>query len=303
MLLVTGTTGFVGRHLQPLLQRRNLPFRAVSRLSMAGHLAVGDISGSTDWNEALVDVDVIVHLAARNQNVVERPVSDAAEFTAVNVDGTVNLARQAATRGVKRFVFVSTIKVNGEQTAPGQPFSANAPVSPKTAYAASKFEAEQRLAEISATSGMEVVIVRPPLVYGRGVAGSFDALVRLVKSGMPLPFASIDNRRSILYVENLADLLVSAALHPAAAGNVLMPADEAALATPELIRLIAQATGKSVRLLPCPAGVLRGIANLTGKGDLAGRVLDSLEVDASETRRLLGWTPPFQTPDAIRRSI
>jgi nucleoside-diphosphate-sugar epimerase len=303
MLLVTGATGFVGQDLQNALRVRNLPFRAASRTARAGCLAVGDIDGGTDWNTVLPGVDAVIHLAAANQNVVDGSNPEPAIFRTVNTEGTINLAKQAAASGVKRFIFISTIKVNGERSAKGRPFTPQDSPDPTTDYALSKLEAERALIALSKTSNMEIVIIRPPLVYGRGAGGSFRALAQLVRSGIPLPMASICNRRSMVYVENLTDLIVTAARHPAAAGQVLLAGDDEAVSTPELLRRLAAAMGRSARLLPCPPAILHFLGRATGKGDLVSRLTDWLEVDTSHTRALLDWTPPFDMRDALKRSF
>ncbi len=303
MLLVTGATGFVGHDLQDKLRTRSLDFRAASRSSQAGYIAVGEIDGATDWKAALTGIDTVVHLAAVNQNVIKGPGSGGALFRTVNTDGAINLARQAAAVGVKRFVFLSTIKVNGERTIKGRPFTSHDTPSPATDYAASKLEAEQLLSALSKSSGMEVVIIRPPLVYGRGAGGSFRALTKLVRSGIPLPLASINNRRSMVYVENLTDLIVRAALHPAASGQVLLAGDSEAVSTPELLKRLALAIGCPARLVPCPPAALRVFGQITGKGELISRLTDWLEADVAGTQELLDWKPPFDMGHALKRSF
>ncbi len=302
MLLVTGATGFVGQDLQQALRVRNLTYRTASRSPRAGSVAVGKIDAATDWKAALSGVDVVIHLAAANQNVVDGSDAEPGAFRRVNAEGTINLANQAVAAGVKRFVFISTIKVNGERSDAGRAFTSHDPAAPTTEYAISKLEAEQALIALSKTTGMEIVIIRPPLVYGRAVEGSFRALKRLVRSGIPLPLASIDNRRSMVYVENLTDLIVTAASHPAAAGQIFLAGDGEAVSTPELMRRLATAMGCSARLLPCPPGVLNFLGRATGKAELVNRLTDWLEVDISHTRALLDWTPPFDMRTALKRS-
>ncbi|EPE94922.1 NAD-dependent epimerase/dehydratase family protein [Rhizobium grahamii] len=301
MLLVTGATGFVGQDLQQELCTRGLAFRATSRTSRQGYSPVGDIDGATDWSAALSGIEIVIHLAATNQNVVTGSGEDRELLRTVNIEGTINLAGQAAASGVRRFIFLSTIKVNGERSVKGHPFTPDDVPAPQTDYAASKLEAEKRLIELSRSSGMEVVIIRPPLVYGRGVGGSFRALAKLVKSGIPLPLASISNRRSMVYVENLSDLVLTAALHPAAAGQVLLAGDVDAVSTPELVRHLAAAIGCPARLLPCPPLALRTLAAVAGKKELVSRLTEWLEVDITPTRSLLDWTPPFDMGQALKR--
>jgi nucleoside-diphosphate-sugar epimerase len=303
MFLVTGASGFVGRGLMQTLRQRGMPFRATSRHGGGELFAVGDIDDRTDWSAALAGIDTVVHLASVNQNVVEGSPAVLAEYRSVNVEGTINLARQAANACVKRFVFISSIKVNGETTAKGKPFtSADAPA-PQTDYGRTKLEAEQALQALSETTAMKVVVVRSPLVYGPGMKGSFPALVRLARRGLPLPFASIDNRRSMVYLENLTDLIVRVATHPDAAGGTFMVADRKSPSTPELVRLIAAASGSAASLLPFPPALLELAGSVTGKRDLVHRLTRSLEVDILETSRRLDWTPPFEMADALSRTL
>ncbi len=301
MFLVTGASGFVGRGLLRTLQQRAIPFRGTSR--SAGLVSVGDIHGATDWSAALEGIDVIIHLAAVNQNVVEGSTAVFAEYRSVNVEGTINLARQAAAAGVRRFVFLSSIKANGEETARGKPFTAAGNPAPQSDYGRTKLEAEQRLTPLNNSTKMEIAVIRSPLVYGPGMRGSFQALVRLVQRGLPLPFASIDNRRSMVYLENLTDLIVATATHPDAAGGTFMVADRKSPSTPELVRMIAAATGSSTSLLPFPPALLELVGSATGKRELVHRLTRSLEVDISETNRRLGWTPPFEMGDALSRTL
>jgi nucleoside-diphosphate-sugar epimerase len=299
MFLVTGASGFVGKGLQETLRQREIRFRSTSRHAHNGNVVVCNIDSHTDWSDALKGVDVVVHLAAVNQNVVQGRPATRGDFWEVNVEGTMNLAGQAVAAGVKRFIYLSSVKVNGEWTARGKPFTSSDTPSPQTAYAASKLEAERCLRTLSVGVPLETVILRPPLVYGRGVQGSFAALARLVAKRVPLPLRSIRNRRSMIYLENLTDLIVTAASHPSAAGKTFMAGDLESPSTPELLKLVAAASGGSCHLLPCPPILLETAARAVGKQDLVYRLTRSLEVDTSETRRLLDWTPPFQMPNAL----
>ncbi|WP_160003271.1 NAD-dependent epimerase/dehydratase family protein [Rhizobium sp. 18055] len=303
MFLITGANGFVGSGLQQTLQQHDLPFRAASRRAGDNLCAVGDIDANTDWSAALDGIDVVVHLAAVNQNVVEGSPAVLEAYRKVNVDGTMNLARQAAAAGVRRFVLVSSIKANGEATSPGRPFAAADTPDPQTDYGTTKLEAEQRLHAWSRDSDMDVVVIRPPLVYGPGMRGSFDALVGLVRRGLPLPFGSIRNRRSMVYLENLTDLIVTTAIHPDAAGGTFIAGDGQSPSTPELLRLIAAAIGAPMRLLPFPPVLLEAAARLVGKQDLVYRLTRSLEVDISENKARLGWTPPFEMREGLSRTL
>jgi nucleoside-diphosphate-sugar epimerase len=213
-------------------------------------------------------------------------------FRAVNVDGTLNLVRQAATAGVKRFVFISSVKVNGELTQPGRAFTETDAAAPQDAYGQSKHEAEQGLRQLAADTGMEVVIIRPPLVYGPGVKANFAALMRAVQRGWPLPLGAVHNQRSLVALDNLVDFIVTCITHPQAANQTFLVSDGEDLSTTELVRGMAQAVGVPARLLPVPVWALQAGATLLGKGDAVQRLCGNLQVDISKARNLLGWTPP-----------
>jgi len=223
------------------------------------------------------------------------------EYRRVNVDGTINLARQAAEAGVRRFIFISSIKVNGEQTSFGRPFTAEDIPVPVDAYGISKYEAERGLLKISADTGLEVVIIRPPLVYGPGVKGNFSSMMRVVKKGFPLPLGAIKNKRSLVALDNLVDLIITCINHPAAANQVFLAGDGEDLSTTELLRGVAKAAGVSSRLIPVPASVLMFMASLVGKKEMAQRLLGSLQVDISKACDLLGWTPLLSVEEGLRR--
>ena len=268
-------------------------------------VVVGDLA-EAKWDVALRDVEYVIHLAARVHVVNDAAPGRLARYRAVNVDATRRLASRAAAAGARRFVFVSTIKVNGEETAPGSPFTETSPVielGPEAdPYAASKLEAERALAEVVSDTGIEVVVIRPPLVYGPGVKANFAALARAVARGIPLPFGSIDNARSLIAVDNLADLIALCIDHPAAANRVLLASDGEDLSTPDLVRRIGQAIGRGPRLFSCPPALLRAAAGAIGKAQMAHRLLTSLQVDSSTTRGLLGWKPPLTVDEALRRA-
>jgi len=224
-----------------------------------------------------------------------------AEYRRVNVDGTLNLARQAATAGVKRFIFISSIKVNGEQTPLGQPFTAEDTPAPEDAYGISKWEAEQGLLQLATETGMGVVIIRPPLVYGPGVKGNFANMIKLVAKGLPLPLGAIHNLRSLVSVDNLVDLIITCIDHPAATNQVFLAGDGQDLSTTELLRGVARAMGESSRLIPVPSSLLMLGATLSGKKAMAQRLLGSLQVDISKARHLLGWEPLISVEEGLRR--
>jgi len=252
-------------------------------------VAVGDIGPATDWRAALEGARCVVHLAARTHVMSESAADPLAEYRRANVAATVRLAREAAAAGARRLVFMSSIKVNGESTQ--RPYTEADPPRPEDAYGVSKWETEQALAGVAAATGLEVVVLRPPLVYGPGVKGNFLRLMRLVARGVPLPLASVANRRSLIYVGNLADAVVAAIDAPGAAGRTLLAADAEDLSTPDLVRAIARSLGTRARLLPCPPALLNLGAALAGRRAVAARLTGSLQVDASALRRELGWRP------------
>lgn len=300
LVLVTGASGFVGRRLVGSLLGAGQAVRAACRspqtfaagICSAELSLVGDLDAATDWRQAVDGVDAIVHLAARVHVMQERTDDPLAEFRRVNVEGTLALARQAASAGVRRFVFVSSIKVNGEATSLGLPFTADDVPAPSDAYGISKHEAETALMALSMQTGMEVVVIRPVLVYGPGVGANFRSMMRWLKKGIPLPLNAVDNRRSMVAVDNLVDLITLCLHHPAAVGQVFLASDGDDLSTPELLRRVARALGRRARLFSVPQGLLVFAANILGKGAVAQRLCGSLQADIAKNRRLLGWTPP-----------
>lgn len=303
-LLVTGASGFVG---SALLRRAasERPVRAAVRRELAvprgvEQALVEGLSSDADWSAALVGVDVVVHAAARVHVMHDSAADPLAEFRRVNVAGTRRLAEQAAAASVRRFVFLSSIKVLGERTPPGQPFSADDAPAPRDPYGISKHEAEQCLREIGAATGMEVTIVRPPLVYGPGVKANFLRMLRWLDRGLPLPLGAMENRRSLVALDNLVDLLLLCADHPEAAQQTFLAADGEDLSTSELLRRLAAALGRPARLVPVPVPLLRALGVALGKGALVQRLCDSLQVDTRAARELLGWRPPVSVDEALR---
>ncbi|ARJ66574.1 NAD-dependent dehydratase [Magnetospirillum sp. ME-1] len=291
-ILVTGATGFVGAALiRHLRQQGDEVVGAVRRSTDPGMVAVGDIGPGTDWLPALAGVETVIHLANRAHVMTETEADPEAAFMAVNRDGSLRLAHQAVEAGVRRLVFVSSIKVNGEATF-GRGFTAADPPAPEDAYGRSKLEAERGLADIAVASGLELVVVRPPLLHGPGVKGNLRSLMRAVDKGIPLPFGLVRNQRSLLGMDNLVNLLSLCARSERAAGGIWLATDGEDVSSAELVRRLAAVLGRPARLLPVPPALLRLAGRLTGRGAAVERLLGSLQVDDSETRRVLGWAPP-----------
>lgn len=309
-VLVTGANGFIGSSLVPKLEAvAHVARSAVRQDSGAAQgkavgdlVCIGNIDSSTRWDKALVGVDVVIHLAARVHVMHETTDNPLDAFRKVNVQGTLNLARQAAEAGVKRFIYVSSIKVNGDRTLefPYTDDDIPAPVDP---YAISKHEAEKTLLEFGRVSGMDVVIVRPPLVYGSAVGGNFKRLMQLIERGIPLPFASIRNARSMVSVQNLVDFLIRCLEHPKAAGEIFLVADGKDWSTPELIRSIAREMNVPAHLFSFPLSLLNPIAHMAGQGQALQRLCYSLVVDISKAREYLDWTPPQSPDDAVHETV
>ena len=304
--LVTGGSGFLGRALiERLVQLPDCsvvaPVRATSAVLPAGvrQLPLTSLNGTNDWSEALTDVDVVVHAAARVHVMKEVSSDPLAAFREVNVEATLNLARQAAASGTKRFIFISSIKVNGEGAEPGTVYSADDVPAPIDPYGISKLEAERGLKELAAVTGMEVVIIRPVLVYGPGVKANFLSMMRWLYRGVPLPFGAVHNQRSLVAIDNLVDFIVTCSEHPAAANQVFLISDGEDVSITQLLRKLAGALGKPAILLPIPAWLMSGAATLLGQRALSDRILGSLRVDISKNRQLLGWTPPVTLDKAL----
>jgi nucleoside-diphosphate-sugar epimerase len=305
-ILLTGASGFVGRATLRSALAAGHEVCAVVRTGAAPAppaqvVRISDLASYTRWRDALDGVDAVVHLAARVHVMRDRATDSLAAFRAVNVDGARQVASAAAEAGVRRFVFVSSVKVHGE-ASDDAPLTAESPLAPADAYGRSKAEAEDALREIESRSPLRVVVVRPPLVYGPGVGANFLTLLKVVSRGWPLPLGRIDNRRSLIYVDNLADLLLLAAVHPAAASRALLVADGPPVSTPELIRRMGRALGRPVRLAAVPEPWLRLAGRATGRSAAVDRLLGSLEVDDSPTRQLLGWREPVPPAEGLRRT-
>ena len=304
-ILVTGANGFVGRALCVEAIVRGMQVRGGVRHQCdlpAGieRLIVGEINENTNWQRALNGCDVLVHLAARVHVMRESAKNPLEEFRRVNVQGTEHLARSAVASGVKRFVYVSSIKVNGEETLGGKSYAERDMPTPHDAYGTSKWEAEQALHRVAEETGLEVVIVRPPLVYGAGVKGNFAQLLSVLARGIPLPLASIKNHRDLIYVGNLVDALVACATHSNAAGQTYLVSDGEGVSTPDLIRNLANALGKSNVVFPFPMSVMRFCAGLFDKSSALDRLTQSLQVDSSKISKELGWQPPYTMQQGLR---
>ncbi|KFJ93089.1 hypothetical protein JF55_02880 [Pseudomonas sp. 1-7] len=305
-VLLTGSTGFVGSVL--LAELKKLPeFHVVSAVRSAVSPAsddvvvVGNIDGTTDYLSALNGVDVLVHAAARAHVMRDEVADTLAEFRKVNVDGTLNLARQAAAAGVKRFVFISSIGVHGLNSS--RPFTETDSEAPHDAYAISKYEAEQGLRKLATETGLEVVIIRPPLVYGGAAPGNFRSLINLASKPIPLPFASVNNKRSMVYVGNLVDLIVRCIHHPSAANETFLVSDGDDVSLRSLLTMMRSAMGRSARLVPVPVGLFKLAGALTGKRGMVDRLVGDLQVDSSKARSLLGWVPPYTVEQGIAATV
>lgn len=301
LITVTGAAGFIGAALCTALKERGFAVRgtvrslnSVSPVSGVEYCAIGNINETTDWVSALTGVDCVIHCAARAHVMREHAADALAAYREVNVTGTLHLAQQAAAAGVQRFVFISSIKVNGEATLPGQPFTEACAPAPQDAYGQSKAEAEQALQALAAQTGMEVVIIRPPLVYGPDVKGNFADMVKTVQRGIPLPLGAVHNQRSLVALDNLVTFVLLCADRirtPQAANQVFVLADGEDVSTTTLLLKVAKAAGRPSRLLPVPAWLLRAGASLLGKRAVVDRLLGNFQVDATKARTMLGWHP------------
>lgn len=306
--LITGAAGFIGAALVARLSNSlrfsvsgSVRHRSSGLPNTLQQIVVGDLSPGMDWEPALRGRDTVVHLAAR-AHVMRDGVEPLAEFRRINVDCTLNLARQAVVSGVRRFVFVSSVGVNGTATG-AAPFRENDPPAPREPYAVSKSEAEDVLRLLSNGTGMELVIIRPPLVYGPKAPGNFGRLARLVRRGIPLPFGAVQNRRSLVGLQNLVDFIVTCMEHPSAANETFLVSDDDDLSTADLIRRMSHAMGQPARLVSVPPAILMAGATLLGRREILRRLTGSLQVDISKARRVLGWSPPASVDEGLRHAV
>ena len=308
-ILVTGATGFIGQSIvnRLTIHPKFRPRAAVRRINH--HLPatvevalVGSLTSDTDWSAALQDTEVVVHTAGRAHVMDDAVGNSLMEFRQVNVEGTLRLARQAAKTRVKRFIFLSSIKVNGEETPLGKAFRAEDKAAPVDPYGISKMEAEQGLHQLARETGLEMVIIRPPLVYGPGVKANFLSMMHWLDRGIPLPLGAIHNKRSLVALDNLVDLVATCIHHPAAANQTFLAGDGEDLSTTELLQHMGKALGKPSRLIPIPAKLLEAGAILLGKKAVARRLCRSLQVNISKTRKLLNWTPPLSVDEGLQKT-
>ncbi|WP_444904927.1 UDP-glucose 4-epimerase family protein [Microbulbifer sp. CnH-101-E] len=301
-VLLTGASGFIGSALLSALRSKRVKVLPVYRQEIEGGLYVPRIDVETDWGTALNNIDVVIHTAARVHVMKEGAADPLAEFRKVNLEGTLQLARQAASSGVKRFIFLSSIKVNGESTTGRGPFTAEEPSNPVDPYGISKKEAEDALLALAEETGLEVVIIRPPLVYGPGVKANFQSMMRWLQKGIPLPLGSINNRRSLVSVYNLIDLITVCIEHPNARNQVFLVSDGLDMSITDLLRRLSRSLRCRALLIPVPASVLIFTLSLLGKRAVAGRLCGSLQVDIGKTMNLLDWQPPVSVEEGLAKT-
>lgn len=308
-ILVTGASGFIGQSLCFALLSEGFSVRAAVRSEwpffIAGGLEVvdvGDFDAQTDWATVCLDIDCVIHCAARVHVMSETKVDALAAYRTVNVDGTRRLAEKAAEMGVRRLVYLSSIKVNGERTVSGGIFTPSDNAFPKDAYGISKWEAELGLREVTAQTGLEIVIIRPPLVYGPGVKGNFLSILRGLSYGVPLPLGKIFNQRSLVGINNLVDLIITCINHPAAANKTFLVSDGEDLSTTELLHRLGAALGKPARLLPVPTSLMELAARLAGKDEMVHRLFGNLQVDILMTKETLNWKPNLSVDEGFKKT-
>jgi nucleoside-diphosphate-sugar epimerase len=319
-ILITGASGFIGQSLIKSLSNSTRSVRGTIRSrnlffsdAKTEYVSTGDINLKTNWRESLINIDCIIHCAGKAHTIKSKKNDLSKIYQSVNVDGTKQLAEQAAEAKVRRLIFLSSIKVNGEDTNNNvifkflnekkKVFSHKDLVSPQDHYAVSKLQAEKALWEISSRTGLEVVVVRLPLVYGYGAKGNLERLIKLVKSGIPLPLSLVKNKRSMIGMDNLVDLLIRCIDHPEVSGKTFLASDGEDLSTPELIKFIASSIGKKANLFPFPISMLKFLGSVFGKREEINRLVGSLRIDNSYTKKILNWTPPISVEEGIRGMV
>ena len=308
-IAITGANGFIGKPLADFLERNGYCVTRIIRReesfsvnSPKNPVVICDLTKDTNWNSTLEGMDTLIHLAARVHVMRDTLDDPLTEFRQVNTNTTLNLAHQAAKAGISRFIYLSSIKVNGEETNLGHPFSENDQPAPQDAYAISKLEAEQGLYEIAKTHELDVVIIRPPLVYGPGVKGNFLRMMQWVILGAPLPFHSIQNKRSLLGLDNLLDFIGTCIEHSAAANEVFLVSDGVDLSTPGLLHCVGDALGKPVRLFSVPQKLLEISLQIMQKRNLSQRLLGSLQINLNKANKMLGWIPPYHIEEGLKKT-
>lgn len=300
-ILITGASGFIGSKLCEIAEEQGwIVKKAVRNSSCDKDFVIGELSETTEWTPALEKVDVVVHLAARAHILNESSVNPLEDYRRINVEATLNLARQSIKNGIKRFVFISSIGVNGNRNI--RPFTEDDPPNPIEPYAVSKYEAEQGLQKLAHASDMELVIIRPPLVYGPNAPGNFRRLIELLNHGIPLPLGAIKSKRTFVALDNLVDLIMTCTTHPAAANQIFLAGDDRDISIKDLLRILGNALGKPPVMLYIPEKLLRVIAGIIGKQDMVRRLCDSLQVDITKARKLLEWSPPVDIETALKKT-
>lgn len=305
-LFVTGSSGFVGHQLVEQANALGWSVIRHRRRALNDALAtdiVCDINKNTDWMSVLGNVDCIVHCAARVHQMKDNEPDSQRAYDTVNIDGTINLARQAVKAGVKRFIFISSIKVNGESTECGRLFTSDVKSEPDDLYGRSKYWAEKELKELSNKTGLELIIIRPPLVYGPSVKANFLSMMHLVKKKIPLPLGALKNRRSFVFIDNLIDLICLCCSHSKAPGHVFLVSDDYDVSIADLLKSIAKAMNTRSYLIPVPEFMLRFVLVMVGKRQVAERICSSLQLDISQTKEVLGWTPPYSFDEGIDKTV
>lgn len=309
-ILVTGASGFIGQSLSNTLVTRNKLVHGIIRNTSKvkkhnkiKYSIVSEINLETDWSKLLSNVECIIHCAGRSHIMKKSFENSEYKYRSINVEGTLKLANQAVVAGVKRFIFLSSIKVNGEKTKKTSKYKYDDDTKPEDIYGKSKWEAEQGLWQISKQTGLQVIIIRAPLVYGPRAKGNLKSLVKLVESGLPLPFSQIKNQRSLIGIDNLVDLLIRCIDNSDASGKTFLASDDKDLSTPDLIKLIASSIGTKANLFPAPLFLLKFLSNIFGKKKELNKLTESLRVDNSYTKEILNWTPPTSVEEGIRRMV